>query len=145
MLKKKKRGQPAATGVNLGKHWKTIDSFCFPPSPKTIEPFEKALPFPENHWSVRKTSPRPLPLLPGRGQRRDPFIQCPLPSSLVGTVELHIIPLAYFSMDMEDERIFVCQPFLNSPSFTLDDFCLLWKLLCLFDFKKCLFDPYPYT
>ena len=62
-----------ATGVNLGKHWKTIDSFCFPPSPKTIELFEKALPFPENHWSVWKTSPRPLPLWPGRGQGRGPL------------------------------------------------------------------------
>ena len=62
-----------ATGVNLGKHWKTIDSFCFPPSPKTIELFEKALPFPENHWSVWKISPRPLPLWPGRGQGRGPL------------------------------------------------------------------------
>ena len=69
MLKKETRG----TMVNLGKHWKTIDSFCFPPSPKTIELFEKALPFSENHWSVWKISLRPLPLLPGRGQGRGPL------------------------------------------------------------------------
>ena len=51
-----------------------------------------------------------------------------------------LVPLSWaFSMDMEDERIFVCQPFLNSPSFTLGDFCFLWKLLCLFYFKKDFF------
>ena len=72
-LKNAKKKETGATGVNLGKHWKTIDSFCFPPSPKTIELFEKALPFPENHWSVWKTSPRPLPLWPGRGQGRGPL------------------------------------------------------------------------
>ena len=33
----------------------------------------KAFPFPENHWSVWKTSPRPRPLLPGRGQGRGPL------------------------------------------------------------------------
>ena len=32
--------------------------------------FEKALAFPENHWSVWKISPRPLPLLPGDGDNK---------------------------------------------------------------------------
>ena len=39
----------------------------------TTEPFEKALPFPENHWSVRKTSPSPLLLLRGTGTIREPL------------------------------------------------------------------------
>ena len=49
MLKKKKRGQPGLTLENIEKPLIHFASFCFPPSPKTIEPFENALPFPENH------------------------------------------------------------------------------------------------
>ena len=48
---------------------------------------------------------------------------CTPESHVVGAAELHIICTS-FSMDMEDEGIFVCQPSLNSSSFTLDDFCL---------------------
>jgi hypothetical protein len=53
-LKNAEKKETGATGVNLGKHWKTIDSFCSPrprkplnllkklsPLPKTIEVFGK--------------------------------------------------------------------------------------------------------
>jgi hypothetical protein len=46
MLKKKNRGQPGLTLENIEK---PLIHFASTLSPKTIELFEKALPFPENH------------------------------------------------------------------------------------------------
>jgi hypothetical protein len=46
MLKKKKWGQPGLTLENIEK---PLIHFASPPSPKTIELFEKALSFPKNH------------------------------------------------------------------------------------------------
>ena len=68
MLKKRNGGNRGSL-ENIENH----RFILLPPSLKTIEPFEKAIPFPKNHWSVWKISPRPLPLWPGRGQRRGPL------------------------------------------------------------------------
>ena len=46
MLKKKERGQPGLTLENIEK---PLIHFASPRPRKTIELFEKALPFPENH------------------------------------------------------------------------------------------------
>ena len=72
-LKNAKKKETGATGVNVGKHWITIDSFCSPCPRKPLNRFKKLSPSPKNHWSVRKTSPSPLLLLRGTGTIREPL------------------------------------------------------------------------
>ena len=61
--------------INTNREDKTIESAV--PFPAPFHPlFEKALSFPENHWSVWKTSLVLLPCYRGGDREGDPFIQC---------------------------------------------------------------------
>ena len=60
----------------------SLENILLPPSLKTIEPFEKAIPFQKTIEVFGKSPPVPFPCYRGGDREGDPFIQCPLPSSL---------------------------------------------------------------
>ena len=80
MLKKKKRGQPGLTLKNIEK---PLIHFASPCPQKPLNCLKKLSPSPKTIEVFGKPPPVPFPCDRGGDREGDPFIQCPLPSSLV--------------------------------------------------------------
>ena len=82
MLKKKERGQPGLTLENIEK---PLIHFASPRPRKPLNCLKKLSPSPKTIEVFGKPPPVPFPCDRGGDREGDPFIQCPLPSSLAGT------------------------------------------------------------
>ena len=80
MLKKKERGQP---GLSLKKIEKPLIHFVFPSPQKPLKCLKKLSPSMKTIEVFGKPPPVPFLFDQGGDREGDPFIQCPLPSSLV--------------------------------------------------------------
>ena len=130
MLKKRK----GATGVNLGKHWKIIDSFCSPRPRKPLNHLKKLSPSPKTIEVFGKPPPVPLPFSGGGDREGDPFVQCPLPSSLK---YFHVLHTFWSKVCVHD----VCRyNQINLYSFAVEMRCIpstKVHILCTLDYIRC--------
>jgi hypothetical protein len=77
---KKKRGQPGLTLENIEK---PLIHFASPRPRKPLNCLKKLSPSPKTIEVFGKPPPVPFPCYRGGDREGDPFIQCPLPSSLL--------------------------------------------------------------
>ncbi len=80
MIKKKERGQPGSTLENIEK---PLIHFASPCPRKPLNSLKKLSPSPKTIEVFRKPPPVPFPCYWAGDREGDPFIQCPLQSSLV--------------------------------------------------------------
>ena len=78
--KKKERGQPGLTLENIEK---PLIHFASPRPRKPLNCLKKLSPSPKTIEVFGKPPPVPFPCDRGGDREGDPFIQCPLPSSLI--------------------------------------------------------------
>ena len=83
--KKKKRGQPGLTLENIEK---PLIHFASPRPRKPLNCLKKLSPSPKTIEEFGKPPPVPFPCDWGGDREGDPFIQCPLPSSLHQSLSL---------------------------------------------------------
>ena len=84
-------GTPSVAGLTLENIEKPLFHFAFPRPRKPLNCLKKLSPSPKTIEVFGKPPPVPFPCNQGGDREGDPFIQCPLPSSLVQNTDLNIL------------------------------------------------------